>query len=65
MTIKRMTLLVLGTVFFGSALFAVYPNWVLADRVHGRHLVQASPTAMWSVSMALRRIGLPSHPAFG
>ena len=67
MTIERSILLVVGLVVLGSVLLAVYhsPNWLWLTGLMGGHLVQASFTGMCPVVMALKRMGLPSKPAFG
>ena len=67
MTIERMILLVVGVVVLGSVLLAVYhsPNWLWLTGIMGAHLVQASFTGMCPVVAALKRMGLPSRPAFG
>ncbi len=66
MTIERSILLVVGLVVLGSVLLAVYhsPNWLWLTGLMGAHLVQASFTGMCPVVMALKRMGLPSKPAF-
>lgn len=67
MTIERAILLVVGLVVIGSVLLAVYVNlnWLWLTGLLGAHLVQASFTGMCPVVMALKRMGLPSKPAFG
>jgi hypothetical protein len=67
MTIERSILLVVGIVVLGSVLLAVYhtSNWLWLTGLMGLHLVQASFTGMCPVVMALKRMGLPSRPAFG
>ena len=67
MTIERMILLVVGVVVLTSVLLGVYhsPNWLWLTGVMGVHLIQASLTGMCPVVMALKRMGLPSKPAFG
>jgi hypothetical protein len=67
MTIERMILLVVGVVVLGSVLLGVYhsQNWLWLTGLMGAHLVQASFTGMCPVVMALKRMGLPSKPAFG
>ncbi len=67
MTIERMILLVVGVVVLASVLLAVYhsPNWLWLTGFMGLHLVQASFTGLCPVVMALKRMGLPSKPAFG
>jgi hypothetical protein len=64
MTIERMILLV---VVLASVLLGVYhnPNWLWLTGLMGGHLIQASFTGMCPVMMALKRMGLPSKPAFG
>ncbi|WP_460451736.1 YgaP family membrane protein [Alsobacter sp. SYSU BS001988] len=67
MTIERMILLVVGVVVLASVLLAVYqsPKWLWLTGLMGAHLIQASFTGMCPVVMALKRLGLPSRPAFG
>jgi len=67
MTIERMILLVVGVVVLGSVLLGVYHslNWLWLAGLMGLHLIQASFTGLCPVVMALKRIGLPSKPAFG
>ncbi len=67
MTIERMILLVVGVVVLGSVLLGVThsPNWLWLTGLMGAHLVQASFTGFCPVVMALKRLGLPSRPAFG
>ena len=67
MTIERMILLIVGVVVLASVLLAAYhsPNWLWLTGVMGVHLIQASFTGMCPVVMALKRMGLPSKPAFG
>ncbi|WP_460452350.1 YgaP family membrane protein [Alsobacter sp. SYSU BS001988] len=67
MTIERMILLVVGVVVLASVLLAVYhsPDWLWLTGLMGVHLIQASFTGMCPVVMALKRLGLPSRPAFG
>lgn len=42
-----------------------HPNWLWLTGLMGGHLIQASFTGMCPVMMALKRMGLPSKPAFG
>ncbi len=67
MTIERSILLVVGIVVLGSVLLAVYQNinWLWLTGLMGAHLIQASFTGICPVVMALKRMGLPSRPAFG
>ncbi len=67
MTIERTILLVVGCVVLLSVLLAVYhsPNWLWLTGLMGAHLIQASFTGMCPVVAALKRMGLPSKPAFG
>ncbi|WP_406857296.1 DUF2892 domain-containing protein [Alsobacter sp. KACC 23698] len=67
MTIERMILLVVGVVFLASVLLAVYqsPTWLWLTGLMGAHLIQASFTGMCPVVIAMKRMGLPSRPAFG
>ncbi len=67
MTIERMILLVVGVVVLGSVLLGVThsPNWLWLTGLMGAHLVQASFTGLCPVVMTLKRLGLPSRPAFG
>ncbi|NNM72904.1 YgaP family membrane protein [Enterovirga aerilata] len=67
MTIERSILLVAGLVVLGSVLLAVYHNinWLWVTGLMGAHLVQASFTGVCPVVMMLKRMGLPSRPAFG
>ncbi len=67
MTIERTILLVVGCVVLISVLLAVYHNinWLWLTGLMGAHLIQASFTGMCPVVMALKRMGLPSKPAFG
>ena len=65
MTIERSILLVVGSVVLISVLLAVYqnPNWPTG--LMGAHLIQASFTGLCPVVRLLKRMGLPSRPAFG
>ncbi len=67
MTIERMILLVVGVVVLVSVLLGVThsPNWFWVTGLMGAHLIQASFTGLCPVVMALKRMGLPSRPAFG
>ncbi len=67
MSIERTILLVVGCVVVVSVLLAVYhsPYWLWVTGLMGAHLIQASFTGMCPVVMALKRMGLPSRPAFG
>ncbi len=67
MTIERTILLVVGVVVLASVLLGVThsPNWLWLTGLMGAHLVQASFTGLCPVVMALKRMGLPSKPAFG
>ncbi|GGK35940.1 YgaP-like transmembrane domain [Salinarimonas ramus] len=67
MTIERTILLVVGLVVLGSVLLAVFHDiaWLWVTGLMGAHLVQASFTGLCPVVMALKRMGLPSRPAFG
>jgi hypothetical protein len=67
MTIERMILLVVGVVVLVSVLLGVYHslNWLWLTGLMGAHLIQASFTGLCPVVMALKRMGLPSRPAFG
>jgi hypothetical protein len=67
MTIERAVLLVVGCVVLLSVLLAVYHDmrWLWLTGLMGAHLVQASFTGICPVVMALKRMGLPSKPAFG
>jgi hypothetical protein len=67
MTIERTILLVVGVVVLASVLLAVYqsPNWLWLTGLMGVHLIQASFTGLCPVVMTLKRMGLPSKPAFG
>ena len=67
MTIERSILLVVGSVVLISVLLAVYqnPNWLWLTGLIGAHLIQASFTGLWPVVRLLKRMGLPSRPAFG
>ena len=66
MTIERAILLVVGLVVLASVLLAVYhsPRWLWLTGIMGAHLVQASFTGLCPVVAALKRMGLPSKPAF-
>lgn len=67
MTIERTILLVVGIVVLGSVLLAVYhsPAWLWVTGIMGAHLIQASFTGLCPVVMLLRKLNLPSRPAFG
>ena len=67
MTIERAILLVVGCVVLLSVLLAVYHNlnWLWLTGLMGLHLIQASFMGMCPVVMTLKRLGLPSRPAFG
>jgi Protein of unknown function (DUF2892) len=67
MTIERSILLVVGSVVLISVLLAVYqnPNWLWLTGLMGAHLIQASFTGLCTVVRVLKRMGLPSRPAFG
>lgn len=67
MTIERSILLVVGCVVLLSVLLAVYHDirWLWLTGLMGVHLIQASFTGMCPVVKALKRMGLPSKPAFG
>jgi hypothetical protein len=67
MTIERAILLVVGCVVLISVLLAVYhsPNWLWLTGLMGVHLIQASFTGLCPVVRTLKRMGLPSRPAFG
>jgi hypothetical protein len=67
MTIERSILLVVGSVVLISVLLAVYqnPNWLWLTGLMGAHLIQASFTGLCPVVRLLKRMGLPSRPAFG
>jgi hypothetical protein len=67
MTIERSILLVVGSVVLISVLLAVYqnPNWLWLTGLMGAHLIQASFTGLCPVVRVLKRMGLPSRPAFG
>ncbi len=67
MTIERTILLVVGVVVLVSVLLGVYHslNWLWLTGLMGAHLIQASFTGLCPVVMALKRLGLPSRPAFG
>jgi Protein of unknown function (DUF2892) len=66
MTIERSILLVVGSVVLISVLLAVYqnPNWLWLTGLMGAHLIQASFTGLCPVVRVLKRMGLPSRPAF-
>jgi Protein of unknown function (DUF2892) len=67
MTIERSILLVVGSVVLISVLLAVYQNlnWLWLTGLMGAHLIQASFTGLCPVVRLLKRMGLPSRPAFG
>jgi len=67
MTIERSILLVVGSVVLISVLLAVYQNlnWLWLTGLMGAHLIQASFTGLCPVVRVLKRMGLPSRPAFG
>jgi len=66
-TIERSILLVVGSVVLISVLLAVYQNlnWLWLTGLMGAHLIQASFTGLCPVVRVLKRMGLPSRPAFG
>jgi Protein of unknown function (DUF2892) len=67
MTIERSILLVVGSVVLISVLLAVYQSldWLWLTGLMGAHLIQASFTGLCPVVRLLKRMGLPSRPAFG
>ena len=67
MTIERSILLVVGSVVLISVLLAVYQNlnWLWLTGLMGAHLIRASFTGLCPVVRLLKRMGLPSRPAFG
>ena len=56
-----------GLVVLGSVLLAVTvsPQWLWLTGLMGAHLIQASFTGLCPVVLALKRLGVPSRPAFG
>jgi hypothetical protein len=62
-----MILLVVGVVVLASVLLGVYhsPNWLRLTSLMGVHLIRRRSRGCALVVMTLKRMGLPSKPAFG
>ena len=67
MSIDRTILLVVGVVVLGSVLLAAFHDiaWLWVTGLMRAHLIQASFTGLCPAVMVLKRMGLPSRPAFG